>query len=152
MAGRYPLHTGIHDWISPHSTIGLPLDEETLPTILRKVGYRAHAVGKWHLGHSSYEQTPTFRGFESFYGFYVGGQDYTSHVDDDGGYDMRFDNKEHCGEGCSRIVDERGNYSTHVFAREAIRVIQEHVNSSQPLFLYLAYQAVHAPDEVPAHC
>jgi len=67
MSGRYPIHTGIHNWISPHSTIGLPLDEETLPTVLRKAGYTAHAVGKWHLGHSSYDQTPTFRGFESFF-------------------------------------------------------------------------------------
>lgn len=153
MSGRYPIHTGIHNWISPHSTIGLPLDEETLPTVLRKAGYTAHAVGKWHLGHSSYDQTPTFRGFESFFGFYLGGQDYVSHVDDDGGYDMRFDKVEYCGDNCSHIVDERGNYSTHVFTREAIRVIQQHSTSSDdsPLFLYLAYQAVHAPDEVPPH-
>jgi arylsulfatase A-like enzyme len=53
------------------------------------------------------------------------------------------------GATCSFNVDERGNYSTHVFTREAIRVIEEH-DADQPLFLYFAHQAVHAPDEVPA--
>jgi arylsulfatase A-like enzyme len=79
------------------------------------------------------------------------------------------------------MMDERGNYSTHVFTREAVRVIHDYKDrqdrhrrhrtkessadsdsndqptivqattpsSSPPLFLYLAYQAVHAPDQVP---
>jgi arylsulfatase B len=40
-----------------------------------------------------------------------------------------------------------------VFTREAIRVIHQHKESltldQKPLFLYLAYQAVHDPDQVP---
>ena len=46
ISGRYPLHTGINNFIKTDSTIGLPLDEETLPQVLNKVGYRSHAVGK----------------------------------------------------------------------------------------------------------
>jgi arylsulfatase B len=152
LSGRYPLHTGVHDWIAAVSTAGLPLEDETLSTLLRRAGYRTHAVGKWHLGHSQWEQTPTFRGFESFFGFYMGGQDYFQHRDNEnkGGYDLRYDAHEHCGHDCSKIVDERGNYSTHVFTREAIRVIRDHGGGSEePLFLYLAYQAVHSPAEVP---
>ena len=172
MTGRYPLHTGIHNWILSDSTVGLPLDEETLPQVLKRgANYTCHAVGKWHLGHARWKQTPTYRGFDSFFGFYVGGQDYFSHTDEFGGYDMRSDDKPNCGPGCSRIVDERGNYSTHVFTREAVHVLDEYASTrrsqskgnpgeddnnnnddeekDQPLFLYLAYQAVHAPDEVP---
>jgi arylsulfatase A-like enzyme len=163
LSGRYPQHTGIHQVILPESNVGLPLDEEILPQILHRAGYQSHAVGKWHIGMSKWEQTPTFRGFQSFFGFYLGGQDYFSHIRETA-YDMHFDKQPNCGPGCSQVVDERGNYSTHVFTREAIRVIQDFASTpnekanknakkvqvqEQPLFLYLAYQAVHDPDQVP---
>ena len=115
--------------------------------------YQTHAVGKWHVGHSSFLQTPTFRGFDSFFGFYQGGQDYFTHSSL-GGVDLHFDRSPRCGNGCSEVVNERGNYSTHVFTREAIKVVETHAKkfdggSKAPLFLYLAYQAVHCPNEVP---
>lgn len=40
-------------------------------------------------------------------------------------------------------------YSTTVFTREATRVVKEHNFNAQPLFVYLAYQGVHAPAQVP---
>jgi arylsulfatase A-like enzyme len=159
LSGRYPLHTGVHTVIMESETQGLPLDEETLPQVLRRrssssgggnPSYQAHAVGKWHVGHSRWEQTPTFRGFQSFYGFYLGSQDYFSHqYANHMMYDMHYDASEFCGDGCSRLVDERGNYSTTVFTREAVRIIENHDEMQGPLFLYLAHQAVHYPDEVP---
>ena len=72
LSGRYPLSTGCHTILFDTSTSGLPTDEETLAQLLRRGGYQAHAVGKWHVGHAKWEQTPTFRGFQSFYGFYHG--------------------------------------------------------------------------------
>lgn len=152
LSGRYPQHTGCHNVIASDDSQGLPLDEETLPTVLCQVGYQAHAVGKWHLGHARWEQTPTFRGFQSFFGYYLGWTHYFSHYHDDiHGYDMHHDKQEFCGQGCSVIPDERGNYSTHVFTRQALEVIDQHNahDVDKPLFLYLAHQAVHAPNEVP---
>ena len=162
LSGRYPLHTGVHNWIHETSTAGLPLQDETLADLLQRGGYQTHAVGKWHVGFSKWEQTPTFRGFSSFFGFYGGGEDYFQHTAGKGGYDLRYDKQQNCGKGCSEIIDERGNYSTHVFTREAIRVINDYASSSsssidddvedeqeEPLFLYLAYQAVHCPNEAP---
>jgi arylsulfatase A-like enzyme len=176
LSGRYPLHTGCHTIITATQTQGLPLDEETLPLVLRKSGYKAHAVGKWHLGHSQWNQTPTFRGFESFLGHYLGWSDYYTHYVGSAdsvvgiGYEMHHDAREFCGAQCSTYVDERGNYSTHVFTRHAVRIIEEYaqrmkaskkkndtdtagaaVEHTTPLFLYFAHQAVHAPDEVPEH-
>lgn len=62
MSGRYPLHTGVNNIIFEGSTVGLPLDEETLPQVLERGGYRRHMVGKWHIGSARWEQMPTFRG------------------------------------------------------------------------------------------
>ncbi len=105
-------------------------------------------VGKWHVGQSRWEQTPTFRGFESFYGYYNGMEDYYTH-EFRGAYDFRWEPKEFCGKGCSAPINENGTYSTHLFAKAAEDVIEQYDESRGPLFLYLAFQAVHAPDEVP---
>jgi arylsulfatase B/arylsulfatase I/J len=68
LTGRYPIHNSINDFIHVDVAYGLPLNETTLPTLLKAAGYRTHAIGKWHLGYSNWEFTPTFRGFDSFYG------------------------------------------------------------------------------------
>lgn len=48
---------------------------------------------QWQLGFFAKEFTPTYRGFDSFYGFWTSGQDYFNHVTYDGSYglDLRRD-------------------------------------------------------------
>ena len=43
----------------------------------------------------------------------------------------------------------RGTYSTDLITREAVKIVRSHNTSGGPLFLYLPYQAVHAPLEAP---
>ncbi|XP_049808943.1 arylsulfatase B-like [Schistocerca nitens] len=141
LTGKYPLHTGMqHLVILEPEPWGLPLNETLLPQRLRGLGYATHAVGKWHLGFYQREYTPTYRGFDSHFGFWNGFQDYYDHTVQASfspfkGYDMR--------RGLEVDYDSAGRYSTDAFSEEAERVIARH-DASRPLFLYLAHLAPHA--------
>jgi len=155
MTGRYPLHTGINDYLQPAQAFGVPLNNTMLPEILHENGYDTHMVGKWHLGYFQWDYTPTFRGFNSFYGYYGGGEDYFTHKNN-GYYDFRHDVGRNCGANCSNVcVEANEKYSTQLFSQRAVEVITEHSVTADtrdsPLFLYLAYQSVHSPAEVPSY-
>ncbi|OJW24723.1 MAG: arylsulfatase [Planctomycetales bacterium 71-10] len=139
VTGRYPMRHGLQvGVVRPWAQYGLPLDERTLPQALQEAGYETAISGKWHLGHFRPEYLPTRRGFEHQYGHYNGALDYNTH-DRDGGHDWHRDDKESRDEG----------YSTHLIAKEAARVVAEH-DPARPLFLYVPFNAVHAPHQVPA--
>jgi len=151
LSGRYPEHHGINDWIPPASSYGLPLNETTMADLFSKLGYDTHAVGKWHAGFFQDGYTPTFRGFDSFYGFYSGGEDYFTHQAGSGAYDFRDDPKPKCAKGCSQVASNADHkYSTVLFSERAVQIVQTKLTPAKPFFFYLAYQAVHAPEEVPA--
>ncbi|XP_025085301.1 arylsulfatase B-like [Pomacea canaliculata] len=141
MSGYFPFHTGLqHIVILPMQKAFLPGNLTTLPQALKNVGYSTHAIGKWHLGFCNWKYTPRFRGFDSFYGYYNADEDYYNHEHQEA-LDFRFNEE----------VDKNasGVYSTFAFSRRAQEILEEH-NTSQPIFLYLAFQAVHYPLEVPA--
>jgi arylsulfatase A-like enzyme len=145
MTGRYPMTTGAVDWFQRSDMVGLALGETTLGDMFREAGYATTYVGKWHLGYYAPEATPTFRGFDSFYGMYGGGADYYRHVASQH-YDQRRDFARRCGPGCS-VVDyaSDGMYSSHLFGEEAVRLIAGHNESAAPLFMVVSFQAVHGP-------
>ena len=138
MTGRYPFRYGLQvSVVKPWANYGLPTDERTLPQALKDVGYETAIVGKWHLGHSKPEYLPMARGFEHHYGHYNGALDYFTH-ERDGGFDWHRDGKR---------SDDKG-YSTTLLGDEAVRLI-EHRDKNRPLFLYVPFQAVHGPFQVP---
>eukprot|EP01083_Nonionella_stella_P263667 895418_1 len=79
MTGLYPLHTGINDFISAGAPSGVPLNDTFVSKILSQNNYLNYAVGKWHMGFYKYNFTATFRGFDYFYGYYSGAEDYYTH-------------------------------------------------------------------------
>ncbi|EOD26231.1 hypothetical protein EMIHUDRAFT_457393 [Emiliania huxleyi CCMP1516] len=146
LTGRYNIRYGFQSGVlTSQNNWSLPLDETLLPQFVKRVDARSkcHAVGKWHLGYHRWEHTPTFRGFDSYLGYYSGDEDYYTHQGDCGGFDLHDDSRPDCGAGCSRHAWEAvGEYSTHLFTRRAVSIIREH-DAAAPLFLYLPYQAVH---------
>ena len=141
MTGRYPDRVGVPGVIRTHAHDNwgyFRQDAVTLPTLLKRAGYRTSIVGKWHLGLEP-ENHPCQRGFDYFRGF-LGDMmdDYYTHRRHDINY-MRQDQEE---------IDPKG-HATDLFTRWAIEVIQKQTNSDQPFFLYLAYNAPHTPIQPP---
>jgi len=132
MTGRYPMRYGLQvGVVRPWADYGLPLNERILPQALKEAGYATAIIGKWHLGHVQPDYLPTRRGFDVQYGHYNGALDYFTHQRD-GGHDWHRNDKASYDEG----------YSTHLIAREAAQFVS---TSKQPFFLYVPFNAVHAP-------
>jgi len=144
LTGKHPIHTGIqHGVIRPDCPYGVSLDETLLPQHLGNLGYSTAIVGKWHIGFYKKEYTPTYRGFQEFYGFYLGAGDHYTHMRTEHhmtGYDMRH----------NMDVDHsaKGNYSARLFTDKAVEIIQQH-DKEKPLFLYIPHQVVHGPHQAP---
>ncbi len=127
---------------NPHS--GLPLTERTLADALNAVGYRTGIVGKWHLGaHPALH--PLRRGFQEFFGFLGGGHRYFPD-------ELTLSEPEQAkNESDSYRLPILRNttpvrttkYLTDEFSDEAVAFVTRH--QTEPFFLYLAYNAPHAP-------
>ena len=137
MTGRYATHTGVYTIVRPGAPWGLPLNERTLPQALREAGYTTAICGKWHLGEYQPAYTPTNRGFDQQYGHMFGAIDYFTHIRD-GKHDWYRNDKPAPEEG----------YSTHLIAKEACRVIATKPDD-KPLFLYVPFNGIHSPLQVP---
>merc|ERR1719474_131489 len=154
LTGKYPFHIGRQKRaLKPLQPTGLSVKLTTLPQQLQRLGYTTHMVGKWHLGYCSVDYTPTRRGFDTFLGFYLGSQEYFTHSRD-------YKEKE---TDASDYLDFRENlaptnkynnkHSTQVFRDRTIDILDEikagrELNAYQkydPFFIYLSFQATHAP-------
>lgn len=150
MTGKYQIHTGMqHQIIWPCQPYCVPLEEKLLPEYLKEAGYATHMVGKWHLGMYRRECMPTHRGFDSYFGYLTGGEDYFTHHRC---YHISMLNLTRCAldlrEGEEVATGYEGSYSTEVFTQKTTEIIRKH-DPNKPLFLYLALQAVHSPLQVP---
>ena len=136
LTGRSPVRMGLLRNIGDGDGVGLPSDETLLPECFRSAGYATALVGKWHLGEAS-EQQPTARGFDHAYGLLGGWIDYATH-ERNGHGDWRRDGVE---------LHEEG-WSTDLLAREAVRTLEQR-DPTQPLLLYVAFNAPHPPLSPP---
>jgi arylsulfatase A-like enzyme len=100
----------------------------TIPEVLRPAGYFTAMTGKWHLS-----KEPTDFGFDRFFGHLSGACNY------------------HKGDKTFRLngkpweVPAEGFYTTTANVDHALRFLTEARAAKKPWFLYIAFNAPHAP-------
>ncbi|CBJ29740.1 Formylglycine-dependent sulfatase, C-terminal fragment [Ectocarpus siliculosus] len=166
MTGRDSFRTGMQFGVVEDSAAwGLPIDEVTLAERFQAAGYSTHMTGKWHLGVYSNANYPFSRGFDTFLGYTGGGEGYYTHREcvtpefeggqytcyQDFGYGDKDGYINFTTNTTRKGPEMTGKYSTTVITDRAIEVAREHVEKSpsDPLFLYVAHQAVHEPLDSP---
>jgi len=134
MTGRYQQRLGLYT--AGEAGSGVPLNEKLFPQFLKPAGYTSMQIGKWHLGPTP-EWSPALRGFDEVFGFLGrGAHDY-----------FKLDDPEDPIYRGTKPVQLSG-YLTDLFGDEAEAFIERH--KAEPFFLYLAFNAVHAPLQAPA--
>jgi len=149
LTGKYPVSTGITDWIPGRQAAksGAPTDrlvslpfrlqleknEITIAEVLNTNGYQTMISGKWHLG-AGEEYWPENQGFNVNKGGHGAGQPNRTKTSD--GYFSPYGNP--------RLEDgPAGEYLTDRQTDEAIKFIES--SGDKPFFVYLSYYAVHNP-------
>jgi arylsulfatase A len=131
LTGRFNHRTGAVDVPSNRGLDRMDLSERTFADYFRHAGYATALIGKWHNGLYCRDHLPHRRGFDLFFGFPNGGQDYWKWNL------MRNDEP----------VPHDGRYLTDVLNEAAIEFIRAH--TERPFALFLAHHAPHSPLAAP---
>ena len=132
MTGRHGFRTGVGGAIPKNGySAGLSSNEYSLFDVLESSEYQTALIGKWHLaGSDAGLNHPATLGVKEYFGLYNGGtRDYSSWDAIHNGEEVKVD-----------------NYATTEFTDRAINWIGE---QESPWFLWLAYNAPHAPFHLP---
>jgi arylsulfatase A-like enzyme len=128
--GRYHQRFGIYDNMYDPREVKLFFEETTLAQHLKYQGYATGLVGKWHLSGNRFPPngpTPEQRGFDEWVGIEGGMSAYLPPV-------KVYRNSQ---------PFEANEYLTDFWGSEAVRFIER--NRQRPFFLYLGFNAPHAP-------
>ncbi len=145
LTGRYPNRTGLKG--NAHrglNDLGINSSEITIAELLKPLGYKTGAFGKWHVG-SMEDCRPNAQGFDEFYGFLSGCIDYYSHImywgqgKDNYPYHDLWKNNEEVWENGQYVMDRITDEATH-FIRD---------NQQGPFLAYVAFNSPHYPMHAP---
>lgn len=143
LSGRYAYTLGMNaEVITDGVPDQLPTNIRTTADLLRGKGWKSAAFGKYDIGMTSWGCTPLCRGFDHHSGFYNADEDYYTHSNGPT-LDLRYD--------FAPDEEQTGVYSTSIFANNAAAWITKmRADGVVNTFSYLAFQAIHGPQEAPS--
>ena len=133
LTGRFNHRTGAVDVPSNRGLDRIDLSEKTFGDCFRQAGYATALIGKWHNGLYCRDHLPHRRGFDLFFGFPNGGQDYWK-------WNLLRNDE---------AVTHDGRYLTDALNDEAIRFIRDSKAQGKPFALFLSHHVPHAPFQAP---
>ena len=128
LTGQYPHNHGVFSNIPGFPELRDPAD--TLPVWLQRAGYRTGLVGKYMNHYTESAGAVPAPGFDTWFGMMEPFGYYDYDASDNG-------TLQHFGSA-------RSDYSTDVFTQKANQFLRTSSQSSDPFFLWLAYEAPHA--------
>src|SRR5664280_2395618 len=124
---QYRLRVGLEEPLAGNPDVGLPPEQPTLPSMLKKAGYSTTLIGKWHMG-APPKFGPLQSGYDHFYGFRGGALDYFTHRGPaDVGDDLWDDDMQ---------IHQTG-YLTQLLGARAVATIDGYAKTRQPFLLSL---------------
>lgn len=156
MTGKYPVKTGVTDWIKGRQEDGkatlyekliaqptayqLALEEKTIAEYAVENNYKTFFAGKWHLGEEE-KYWPQYQGFQTNIGGWSKGSPTGRVNDTTGGFFTPYKNP--------TLPDgPTGEYLTDRLTNECLSFIES--NQQTPFFLMYSLYAVHNPLQAPA--
>ncbi|WP_238769294.1 sulfatase-like hydrolase/transferase [Maribellus maritimus] len=131
LTGMYNHRTGAIDVSSNRGIDRIALSYKTMGDYFKSEGYSTGLIGKWHNGLYDLQYHPNKRGFDYFFGFLNGIQDYWSWNLDLNGTNVPSD----------------GRYLTDVITESSLEFMMR--NKEKPFFLFIAHHAPHIPYQAP---
>ncbi len=143
MSGLHTGHTYIrgNKPIFPEGQYPIPASRITIAEVLKDVGYKTAAIGKWGLGAPGTEGLPTRQGFDYFFGYNDQREAHSYYPDHLWRNEERIDLPEN-------EKGQRGTYSHDLLTDEVLKFLQEG-RTEEPFFLYIPYTIPHAALDVP---
>ncbi|XP_077980220.1 arylsulfatase B-like [Glandiceps talaboti] len=153
LTGYYAFRAGLgRATIYPQQPAYLWRNLTTLGEALKPLGYSTHILGKWHLGSCRWDVTPTYRGYDSFFGTHEWYTNYLTHMTNFGEanatrfnygppYPSLYDNT-------GVVLNQEGKHVSELLTERAVNIISSH-NPATPLYLHHGSIIAHGPWDAP---
>jgi arylsulfatase A-like enzyme len=138
LTGKHTGHTSVR---SNGGGTPMRLEEQTIASILKPLGYATGGFGKWGCGGRDSTGVPEKHGFDEFFGFYDQVHAHTFYPP----YLIR--NSEEVPLAGNHGGSDGSTYSQYVIHEAALKFIR--ANKDKPFFAYLPYTPPHGNFDIP---